>query len=34
MVGFDLTMTLFGLVFGYAALYLMKKMKAKESVCA
>ena len=34
MAGFDLTMTLFGLIFGYAALYLMKKMKAKESVCA
>ena len=30
MAGFDLTMILFGLMFGYSAQHLMKKMKTKE----
>ena len=33
MAGFDLTMILLGLSFGYAVRHLMKKVKTKESAC-
>ena len=33
MAGFDITMIVFGLSFGYAAWHLIKNMKAKKSAC-